>query len=103
MSNNPNARQAMRLPYKKNTMPKCSVSQRRPTIENESARRNHIDARKPNQVLLRLVTKRLSCTVLCAAVSLLTVVPNARATSEYYYKPNEYVPIKHGRSPDNAW
>jgi hypothetical protein len=27
----------------------------------------------------------------------------ALATSNYQYKPNEYVTIKHGKSPDGAW
>src|SRR3954466_5849310 len=39
----------------------------------------------------------------CAALSLLALVPLARATSDYFYKPGEYVTIKHGRSPDGAW
>lgn len=49
------------------------------------------------------MTTRLCCTAVCAALALLTLVPLARATSTYYYKPNEYVTIKHGRSPDRAW
>jgi hypothetical protein len=49
------------------------------------------------------VARRFSSAALCAALSLLALVPHARATSDYYYKPDEYVAIKHGRSPDGAW
>ena len=49
------------------------------------------------------MSKRLSSTAICAALSLLALVPRAEATSDYEYKPGEYVTIKHGRSPDGAW
>jgi hypothetical protein len=49
------------------------------------------------------MTKRSFCVALSAALLLLALVPFARATSEYFYKPGEYVTIKHGRSPDGAW
>lgn len=37
------------------------------------------------------------------SIFLLAFVASARATSEYYYKPGEYVTIKNGRSPNGAW
>lgn len=46
---------------------------------------------------------RLSRTALSAALVLLALLPLARATSTYYYKPDEYLTIKHGKSPDGAW
>jgi hypothetical protein len=49
------------------------------------------------------MNKRLLCAALIAALALLGVVPVARSTSDYFYKPGEYVTVKHGRSPNGAY
>ncbi|MEP6671502.1 MAG: hypothetical protein ABJF10_20235 [Chthoniobacter sp.] len=46
---------------------------------------------------------RAFCLALCAVFPLLALAPFAEATSEYFYKPNEYVTVKHGRSPDGVY
>lgn len=47
--------------------------------------------------------KRLFCAALFAALPLLALAPFAEATSDYFYKPGEFVTVKHGRSPDGVY
>lgn len=49
------------------------------------------------------MNKRTFCATLSTVLSLLVFAPFAKATSDYFYKPNEYVTVKHGRSPDGVY
>ena len=49
------------------------------------------------------MNKRSFGAVLVAVLPLLALAPFAKATSDYFYKPGEYVTVKHGRSPDGAY
>lgn len=49
------------------------------------------------------MNNRSFCAPLFAALLLLALAPLAKATSDYFYKPGEFVTVKHGHSPDGAY